>query len=97
MSYPINVRENRRDNHERTIQKNWQHWAHKTQDDDNHSKNMTHAVSDLTTVHGILIASLGKTSWNLSKSIIGSVTRLIFRFIYVKEDFIVSLGDHKRF
>jgi hypothetical protein len=28
----INVRENRRDNQEWKIQKNWQHWEHKTQD-----------------------------------------------------------------
>ena len=28
----INVRENRRDNQEWEIQKNWQHWIHKTQD-----------------------------------------------------------------
>jgi hypothetical protein len=28
----INVRENRRDNQEWKIQKNWQHWVHKTQD-----------------------------------------------------------------
>ena len=28
----INVRENRRDNQEWTIQRHWQRWAHKTQD-----------------------------------------------------------------
>ena len=30
----INVRGNRRDNQEWTIQRNWQHWVHKTQDKD---------------------------------------------------------------
>ena len=30
----INVRENRRDNQEWTIQRNRQHWVHKTQDED---------------------------------------------------------------
>ena len=30
----INVRENRRGNQEWTIQRNWQHWVHKTQDED---------------------------------------------------------------
>ena len=30
----INVRENRTGNQEWTIQKNWQHWAHKTQNGD---------------------------------------------------------------
>ena len=34
----INVRENRRDNQEWTIHKNWQHWAHKTPDENEHSK-----------------------------------------------------------
>ena len=28
----INVKEIRRDNQEWTIQRHWQHWAHKTQD-----------------------------------------------------------------
>jgi hypothetical protein len=28
----LNVRENRRGNHEEAIQRNWQHWAHKTKD-----------------------------------------------------------------
>jgi hypothetical protein len=32
------VRENRRDNQEWTIHKNCQHWAHKTQDEHEHSK-----------------------------------------------------------
>ena len=27
----INVRENRRSNKEWTLQRNWQHWVHKTQ------------------------------------------------------------------
>ena len=30
----INVRENRRGNQQYTIQRNWQHWVHKTQDED---------------------------------------------------------------
>ena len=30
----INIRENRRDNQEWTIQIHWQHWVHKTQDED---------------------------------------------------------------
>jgi hypothetical protein len=30
----INVRENRRSNQEWTIQRNWQRWVHKTQDED---------------------------------------------------------------
>ena len=29
----INVRENRSGNQEWTIQRNWQHWEHKTQDE----------------------------------------------------------------
>jgi hypothetical protein len=29
----INVRENRRGKQEWTIQRNWQHWVHKTQDE----------------------------------------------------------------
>ena len=32
------IRENRRDNQEWTIQKNWQHWVHKTQDEDKQNK-----------------------------------------------------------
>ena len=31
----INIRENRSDNQEWTIQRHWQNWAHKTQDEDN--------------------------------------------------------------
>ena len=34
----INVRENRRGNQEWTIQRNYQHWVHKTQDEDKQSK-----------------------------------------------------------
>jgi hypothetical protein len=30
----INIRDNRKDKQELTIQKNWQHWAHKTEDKD---------------------------------------------------------------
>ena len=36
--YYIKVRENRKGNHERTIQLDWQHCAHKTQEEDKHSK-----------------------------------------------------------
>ena len=32
--FEINPRESRRDNQEWTIQRNWQHCAHKTQDED---------------------------------------------------------------
>ena len=35
----VNVRENRRGNQEWTIQRNWQHWVHKTQEVDNQTKN----------------------------------------------------------
>ena len=35
----INVRENRRDNQEWTIQRNRQHWIHKTQDEDGKKPN----------------------------------------------------------
>jgi hypothetical protein len=34
----INVRENRRGNQEWTTQRNYQHWVHKTQDEDKQSK-----------------------------------------------------------
>ena len=34
----INVRENRRGNQEWTIQRTWQHWVHKTQDEDKQNK-----------------------------------------------------------
>ena len=34
----INVRENRRGNQEWTIQRNQQHWGHKTQDEDKQNK-----------------------------------------------------------
>jgi hypothetical protein len=34
----INVRENRRGNQEWTIQRNWKHWGHKTQDEDKQCK-----------------------------------------------------------
>ena len=42
LSYHIhykNVRENGRGNHEWTIQRNWQHLVHKTQDEDKQSTN----------------------------------------------------------
>ena len=34
----INVREYRSGNQKWTIQRNWQHWVHKTQDEDKQSK-----------------------------------------------------------
>ena len=34
----INVRENGRGNQEWTIQRHWQHWVHKTQDEDKQNK-----------------------------------------------------------
>ena len=34
----INVRENRRGNQEWTIQRHWQHWVHKSQDEDKQNK-----------------------------------------------------------
>jgi len=42
----INVREYRRDNQKWTIQRNWQHWLHKTQDEKKQSK--TQYVLDTT-------------------------------------------------
>ena len=36
--HSINVRENQRGNKEWTIQRNWQHWVHKTQDEDKQNK-----------------------------------------------------------
>jgi len=38
----INARENRRANQEWTIQRNWQHWVHNTQDEDKQSKKIQH-------------------------------------------------------
>ena len=38
---PINVRENRRGNQEWKIQRNWQHWVHKTQDEDKQQQQKT--------------------------------------------------------
>jgi hypothetical protein len=37
----INDRENRRGNQEWTTQRNYQHWVHKTQDEDKQTKNTT--------------------------------------------------------
>ena len=37
----VNVWENRRGNEELTIHRNWQHWVHKTQDEDKKTKNTT--------------------------------------------------------
>ena len=38
----INARENRRDNQEWTIQRNRQHWVHKTQNEDKQNKKTQH-------------------------------------------------------
>jgi len=46
MNLQINVREYGRGNQERTIQRNWQHWVHKTMK----KKNTTPYVLD-TTIH----------------------------------------------
>jgi len=46
----MNVRENRRGNQEWTIQRNWKHWVHKTQDEDKQNKNTTQYALD-TTIH----------------------------------------------
>ena len=43
-----NVRENRRGNQQWTIQRNWQHWVHKTQDEDKQIKNTTQHALDTT-------------------------------------------------
>ena len=43
----INVREYRRGNQERTIQRNWQHWAHKKQDEDK-QKNTTQKTKKMS-------------------------------------------------
>ena len=37
-SLQINFSENRWGNQERTIKNNWQHWVHKTQDEDKQNK-----------------------------------------------------------
>ena len=42
----INVRENRRVNQEWTIQRNWQHWKHKTQSAVTQNKNTKQHVLD---------------------------------------------------
>jgi hypothetical protein len=48
----INVRENRRGNQQWTIQRNWQHWIHKTQDEDKQIKNTTqHALNTTMSKH----------------------------------------------
>jgi chloramphenicol 3-O-phosphotransferase len=44
----INVREYRRGNREWTIQRNWQHRVHKTQDEDNQNKKIAQYVLDTT-------------------------------------------------
>ena len=45
----INVSQNRRDNQEWTIQRHWQHWAHKTRDEDKqiNSKKKNHNTESL--------------------------------------------------
>jgi CRISPR/Cas system-associated endonuclease/helicase Cas3 len=45
----INVRENRRVNQEWTNQREWQHWSHKTQDEDKQNTN-----SDPTKTRGLI-------------------------------------------
>jgi hypothetical protein len=40
--HSINVRENQRGNKEWTIQRNWQHWVHKTQDEDKQNNKTQH-------------------------------------------------------
>jgi hypothetical protein len=44
----MNVREYRSCNQERTIQRNWQHCVHKTQDEDKQNKNTAQYVLDTT-------------------------------------------------
>jgi hypothetical protein len=44
----INVRENRRDNQEWTIQRNWQHWVHRTQDENKQNKNTTQQTTKMS-------------------------------------------------
>ena len=39
------VRENRRGNQEWTIQRHWQHWAHKKQNEDTQNKTKTHKTN----------------------------------------------------
>jgi hypothetical protein len=42
------VRENRCGNQEWTIQRNWQHWVHKTQDEDKQNKKTAQYALDTT-------------------------------------------------
>ena len=44
----INVRENRRGNQQWEIQRKWQHWVHKTQDEVKQIKNATQHALDTT-------------------------------------------------
>jgi len=46
----MNVREYRSGNQKWTIQRNWQHWVHKTQHEDKQNTNITQYVLD-TTIH----------------------------------------------
>ena len=41
----INVRENRKDNQELTIQKHRHHWAHKTQGEDKQNNTIQHSTA----------------------------------------------------
>ena len=47
----INVREHRRGNAKCTIQRNGQHWVHKTQNEDKQNKKVHHVCCGNTTVH----------------------------------------------
>jgi hypothetical protein len=44
----INVRETRRGNQQWAYQRTWQHWVHKTQDEDKQIKNTTQHALDTT-------------------------------------------------
>jgi hypothetical protein len=48
LPYRTNVRENQKGNQEWTIHRNWQHWVHKTQDEDKQNKNTTQYVLNTT-------------------------------------------------
>jgi hypothetical protein len=57
-----NIRENRKGNHEWTIQRTWQHWVYKTQEVDKNkqTKNTTQYVLD-TTMHKQTPINVNKT------------------------------------
>jgi hypothetical protein len=44
----MDIRDYRRGNQKWTIQRNWQHRVHKTQDEDKQNKHTKHYVSDTT-------------------------------------------------